>query len=123
MLAAVGAFPHRQHSSPKSAAVTPTHYALTIMHPPSDPLDPLLSGWRDAPPPLPEHLNANACRLVDPAGFTLLDAERHTILDALDRNSWRRMATARELGIDKNTLRRKMKRLNIGDEDRNSANE
>ncbi len=62
---------------------------------------------------LPEYLSTNACRLVDFAGFTLLGAERHTIIDALDRNGWRRMATARELGIDKNTLRRKMNRLNI----------
>ena len=62
---------------------------------------------------LPEYLNPNACRVVDFTGFTLVNAERHTIMDALDRNGWRRMATARELGIDKNTLRRKMKRLNI----------
>jgi len=62
---------------------------------------------------LPENLNANACRLADFAGLTLLDAERHAIREALDRNHWRRMATARELGIDKNTLRRKMNRLNI----------
>ncbi len=62
---------------------------------------------------LPEYLGSNACRVVDFAGFTLVDAERHTIVDALDRNGWRRMAAARELGIDKNTLRRKIKRLNI----------
>ncbi|MFZ2447781.1 MAG: sigma 54-interacting transcriptional regulator [Syntrophobacteraceae bacterium] len=72
---------------------------------------------------LPEYLDADPCRRVDSAGLTLLDAERHTIMDALKRNNWRRMATARELGIDKNTLRRKMNRLNIGDEERNSANE
>ncbi|SPF50227.1 Sigma54 specific transcriptional regulator, Fis family [Syntrophobacter sp. SbD1] len=62
---------------------------------------------------LPENLNTNACRLIDFAGFTLLDAERHAIMEALGRNHWRRMATARELRIDKNTLRRKMNRLNI----------
>ena len=62
---------------------------------------------------LPAYLNANAPRCADLSGLTLLDAERHTIVSALDRNNWRRMATARELGIDKNTLRRKMKRLNI----------
>ncbi|RLF58766.1 MAG: hypothetical protein DRN37_04635, partial [Thermoplasmata archaeon] len=32
---------------------------------------------------------------------------------ALRRNQWKKMATARELGIDKNTLRRKIKRLEI----------
>ena len=62
---------------------------------------------------LPEYLNPNPCRVFDLVGSTLLDAERHTIISALDRNGWRRLATARELGIDKNTLRRKMKRLNI----------
>lgn len=67
---------------------------------------------------LPEYLHATACRAVDLAGSTLLDAERHTIIQALERNDWRRMATARELGIDKNTLRRKMKRLNITPEER-----
>ena len=72
---------------------------------------------------LPEYLNANACRVVDFAGFTLADGERHTIMNALNRNGWRRMATARELGIDKNTLRRKMKRLNIVGEGPGSGNE
>ncbi|MGO8945808.1 MAG: sigma-54 interaction domain-containing protein [Syntrophobacteraceae bacterium] len=70
---------------------------------------------------LPENLNTNACRLADFEGFTLLDAERHAIREALDRNHWRRMATARELGIDKNTLRRKMKRMNIVREELDSG--
>jgi transcriptional regulator of acetoin/glycerol metabolism len=35
------------------------------------------------------------------------------IRDALKRNEWKRVVTARELGIDKNTLRRKIKRLSI----------
>ena len=34
------------------------------MHPPSDPLDPLLERWRDAAPPLPEHLNAEVWRRI-----------------------------------------------------------
>ncbi len=70
---------------------------------------------------LPEYLHTNVCRVVDFAGFTLLDAERHTIVNALDRNDWRKMATARELGIDKNTLRRKMKRMNIVREELDSG--
>jgi len=45
--------------------------------------------------------------------MTLQDIEKRAILEALERNQWRRMATARELGIDKNTLRRKIKRLGI----------
>ncbi len=72
---------------------------------------------------LPGYLNTNACQLVDFSGFTLLDAERRTIIDALNRNAWRRMATARELGVDKNTLRRKMKRLNIIPEESKSGDE
>jgi transcriptional regulator of acetoin/glycerol metabolism len=39
--------------------------------------------------------------------------EKRAIREALERNQWRRMATARELGVDKNTLRRKMKRHNL----------
>jgi transcriptional regulator of acetoin/glycerol metabolism len=38
----------------------------------------------------------------------LQNIEKRAIHEALERNQWRRMATARELGIDKNTLRRKM---------------
>jgi hypothetical protein len=34
------------------------------MHPPSDPLDPLLERWRDAAPPLPEHLTAEVWRRI-----------------------------------------------------------
>ena len=62
---------------------------------------------------LPEYLKAESCRLVDFGVPSLVDAERHTIVNALEHNNWRRMAAARQLGIDKNTLRRKMKRLNI----------
>ncbi len=62
---------------------------------------------------LPEYLIGKPDRLAEIGGSTLMDVERQGIRDALDRNHWRRMATARELGIDKNTLRRKMLRLNI----------
>ena len=48
-----------------------------------------------------------------PAGLTLKEIEKKAILEALQRNEWKRMITARELGIDKNTLRRKIKRLGI----------
>jgi PAS domain S-box-containing protein len=46
-------------------------------------------------------------------GLSLREAEKRTILQALERNQWKKMATARELEIDKNTLRRKIKRLGI----------
>lgn len=66
---------------------------------------------------LPDYLSPNGSKILDFAGSSLLDAEKRTIIKALDRNGWRRMATARELGIDKNTLRRKMIRLNIREQD------
>jgi len=44
---------------------------------------------------------------------TLREVEKRAIQEALARNSWKRVATARELGIDKNTLRRKIKRFGI----------
>ncbi len=46
-------------------------------------------------------------------GLSLKAAEKRTILQALERNQWKKMVTARELDIDKNTLRRKIKRLGI----------
>jgi transcriptional regulator with PAS, ATPase and Fis domain len=46
-------------------------------------------------------------------GLTLKEVEKYTILKALEKNGWKRMATARELGIDKSTLRRKIERLGI----------
>jgi PAS domain S-box-containing protein len=48
-----------------------------------------------------------------PAVLSLQEAEKRTIQEALQRNDWRRVATAHELGIDRNTLRRKIKRLGI----------
>ena len=46
-------------------------------------------------------------------GLTLADIEKRALWEALERNRWRRLATARELGIDKNTLRRKIKRYDL----------
>ncbi|MDP8221740.1 MAG: sigma 54-interacting transcriptional regulator [Candidatus Lernaella stagnicola] len=43
----------------------------------------------------------------------LRSAETQTILDALKRNHFNRLATARELGIHKSTLYRKLKKLGI----------
>ncbi|MBW1770655.1 MAG: sigma 54-interacting transcriptional regulator [Deltaproteobacteria bacterium] len=50
-----------------------------------------------------------------PAGLTLKEIEKQAIRDALKRNEWKRVVTARELGIDKNTLRRKIKRHGIAE--------
>jgi sigma-54 dependent transcriptional regulator, acetoin dehydrogenase operon transcriptional activator AcoR len=73
----------------------------------------LCPGGLIRPSSLPEYLSAQAPWLPDFDGCTLRDIEKRAIWEALERNDWRRMATARELGIDKNTLRRKMKRLKL----------
>jgi transcriptional regulator with PAS, ATPase and Fis domain len=66
----------------------------------------------------PEHVRDNLVsgRVPWPAltlPLTLRDIERQAIEEALLRNRGRIVATARQLGIDKNTLRRKMIRLEI----------
>ena len=48
-----------------------------------------------------------------PVGRTMKEIEAQIILDALRRHGWHRQDTAKELGIDKTTLWRKMKRLGI----------
>ena len=62
---------------------------------------------------MPDHIHPMKESMFIPSGYTLRDAEKRTIEQALERNQWRRVATARELGIDKNTLRRKIQRLGI----------
>ena len=62
---------------------------------------------------LPEQVLPPEPGLQLPQGTTLKEIERRAIQLALHRNNGRRMVTARELGIDKNTLRRKIIRLNI----------
>lgn len=62
---------------------------------------------------LPEHLHGSRdpCRAA--ASGNLREIERAAILQALERHGGRKLAAARELGIDKNTLRRKMIRLGL----------
>ena len=43
----------------------------------------------------------------------LKELEAHFIISALKRNNWNRAATARELGVNKSTLYRKLKSLQI----------
>lgn len=62
---------------------------------------------------LPERLQSQTGGGGVPTGFTLKEIEKTAVLQALKRNNWKRMATARELAIDKNTLRRKMQRFDI----------
>jgi DNA-binding NtrC family response regulator len=49
----------------------------------------------------------------------LEEIEKRVIFRALERNHWRRLATCRELGISKDTLRRKIQRYGL--EDGNTA--
>ncbi len=65
------------------------------------------------PAHLPEHLRKPGETPPLWEGGTLKDAERIAILHALEKNNWKRMATARELGIDKNTLRRKIEQYSL----------
>jgi PAS domain S-box-containing protein len=63
------------------------------------------------PQHLPEHLRLQGPDAAGaPAGLTLKEQEKRILREALERHGWRRLATARELGIDKNTLRRKINR-------------
>lgn len=62
---------------------------------------------------LPERLQPVAGSMQMPGGLTLKDIEKMAILQALKRNDGRKLATAQELGIDKNSLRRKINRLGI----------
>lgn len=49
--------------------------------------------------------------------LTLKDMERKTIMEALRRNEYRKMKTCRELGISKDTLRRKIEAYKIAVDD------
>ena len=66
---------------------------------------------------LPEHLIPVGSVIGMMVGQTLQDIEKTAILQALHRHHGKKVATARELGIDKNTLRRKMIRLEIDSDD------
>ncbi len=46
-------------------------------------------------------------------GLTLKEIEKRAIQQALERNQGKKVATAKELGIDKNTLRRKLLRFEV----------
>ena len=64
---------------------------------------------------LPEQLKAKYIKLSDSSsgGLTLDAIQKRALEQALIRNKWKRMATARELNIDKGTLRRMINRLDI----------
>jgi PAS domain S-box-containing protein len=62
---------------------------------------------------LPEHIQPKIEPIQLPVETSLKAIEKQAIIRALNHNNWRKMATARELGIDKNTLRRKILRYDI----------
>ncbi len=62
---------------------------------------------------LPDQLRRESLPAALPQGLSLKEQERRLLREALERHGWRRLATARELGIDKNTLRRKIKRFGL----------
>jgi transcriptional regulator with PAS, ATPase and Fis domain len=62
---------------------------------------------------LPKQIQPQKEELFVPTEKTLKAIEKQAIIRALIQNNWRKMATARELGIDKNTLRRKIQRYDI----------
>ena len=62
---------------------------------------------------LPERIQPFSKTDQMPDGLTLKEMEKLTITQALKRNQWKKVATAKELGIDKNTLRRKILRYAI----------
>lgn len=70
----------------------------------------------------PEHLPATMKASIPPDSAhnlpcteprCLEEIEKHAIFDALKRNKWKRMRTCRELGISKDTLRRKISRYEL----------
>ncbi len=72
----------------------------------------------------PRHLPGSIRAATGPGGSgvgraaTLKEMERATIIDALRRNGWNRTAAARQLGIHKSTLFRKIQSLDIDLPDR-----
>jgi transcriptional regulator with PAS, ATPase and Fis domain len=76
----------------------------------------LCQGGMIEPKHLPEPLRSEVCATCPEArgpGTTLAQMERVLIRAALKRNHGKRHQTARELGIDRSTLRRKMELLDI----------
>jgi len=67
------------------------------------------------PKHLPENLRPAGLAGIGPIGSaaTLKEMEKQLIIDALKRNRWNRLAAAKELGIHKSTLFRKIVSLDI----------
>ncbi len=86
----------------------------------------LCSGGQIQPNHLPDSLSeknitAPSIGLSGNRGMTLDDLEKQAILLALERNSWKKMKTCRELGISKDTLRRKLRNYGLEDPPKQTA--
>jgi transcriptional regulator with PAS, ATPase and Fis domain len=66
---------------------------------------------------LPEWLHPSP--IPEGSGGSLKEIEKQFILSALKKNNWNRLATARQLGIHKTTLFRKIHKLGISLPDKN----
>lgn len=74
----------------------------------------LCRGGMILPGHLPQYLRSELESVVGSSAVTnIRELETHFLRDCLDRNNWSRTAAARELGIHKTTLWRKMRRLGI----------
>jgi transcriptional regulator of acetoin/glycerol metabolism len=62
---------------------------------------------------LPDGIAAPGAKRTSHADGTIAESEARSIEEALVRNSYKKLATARELGIDKTTLWRKIRKLGI----------
>ena len=72
----------------------------------------LCPGGMVEPQHLPDLFQAKEAG-APPPGTTLAEIERRAIYEALERNNWRKLATAEELGVNKTTLWRKLKKFGI----------
>ncbi len=62
---------------------------------------------------LPDSQKENGGGVDMKAGVTLEQIEQQAISNSLERNKWKKMMTCKELGISKDTLRRKIERYNL----------
>jgi PAS domain S-box-containing protein len=62
---------------------------------------------------LPDKILMNINATIAAKNTTLKEIEKNAIFQALERNDWKKLKTAKELGINKNTLRRKIVRYGI----------
>lgn len=62
---------------------------------------------------LPDHVLPPTALKPISMGLTLKEIEKRAIIQSLEQHHWKRVATANALGIDKNTLRRKIIRLGV----------